>query len=72
MTFEEVLPLLRAGKKATRRFWLDLDGRVGEYLVVREMPGYARPQLVLGKPGGYMAWAGAQNDILNDDWELAE
>jgi len=71
--FEDALPLLRDGKRVTRRLWLELDGRVGSWVELVSDPLFARPVPLVWRedPRGFMPWAGAQNDILMDDWELA-
>jgi hypothetical protein len=73
MDFTEALPLLRDGKRVTRRLWLELDGRIGSWLELADGPPFARPVLLVWRedPQGFMPWAGAQNDVLQDDWELA-
>ena len=73
MKFEDALPLLRDGKRVTRRLWLELDGRVGSWVELVSDPLFARPVPLVWREDlqGFMPWAGAQNDILMDDWELA-
>ena len=73
MKFEDALPLLRDGKRVTRRLWLELDGRVGSWVELVSDPLFARPVPLVWREDlrGFMPWAGAQNDILMDDWKLA-
>ena len=73
MDFTEALPLLRDGKRVTRRLWLDLDGRVGSWLERVDGEPFGEPVLLVWREDlrGFVPWAGAQNDVLQDDWELA-
>ena len=73
MDFAEALTLLKAGKRVTRRFWRDLDGRVGSWVELVDGPPFAGPVLMLGYEDrqGFRPWGGAQNDILMEDWEVA-
>jgi hypothetical protein len=72
MNFAEALPLLRDGKRVTRRLWQDLDGRIGSWLEIADGPPFAGPVLLVWQEDlqGFVPWAGAQNDILMDDWEV--
>jgi hypothetical protein len=73
MDFTDTLPLLRDGKRVTRRLWRELDGRVGSWLELVDDPLFAEPALLVWREDlqGFTPWSGAQNDILMDDWELA-
>lgn len=73
MDFAEVLPLLRDGKRVTRRLWLELGGPVGAWLEIVADPLLAEPVPLIWREDlqGYVPWAGAQNDVLAGDWELA-
>jgi hypothetical protein len=73
MDFTDALPLLRDGKRVTRRLWLDLDGRVGSWLELVDGPPFGQPVLLVWHEDlqGFGPWAGAQNDVLMGDWEIA-
>jgi hypothetical protein len=73
MDFTDALPLLRDGKRVTRRLWRELDGRVGSWLELVDDPLFARPVLLVWYEDdqGFTPWSGAQNDVLADDWEIA-
>lgn len=68
MTFEEVLPLLRDGKRARVRSWKETDS----WLELVNHPLFAGGKALLvwqEGPQGFVPWSGAQNDILMD-WEV--
>ena len=78
MTFEEILPAVKAGGRARRRVW---DGRRADWegcwleLVRPSLPGgrTLMALLVIGYPGeDHMVrpFGGANWDLLADDWEL--
>lgn len=77
MTFEEILPAVKSGRKAQRAVW---DGRGtgwrGCWLELTR-PSLAdgrtlMPLLAIGYPdeGMLRPFAGANWDLLADDWEL--
>jgi len=76
MTFEEVLPALKAGKRAKRDLWAELNGKVGDWLeLVTSMTAGERdiiPSLMMWNTGGnsLRPWGGANRDVLADDWEI--
>jgi len=70
VTFDEILPAVKAGGKARRKLWADLDGRVGSWIELVTVDGFGG---VLAGPlpgGGYVLFSGANWDILADDWEI--
>ena len=78
MDFTDALPLLRDGKRVTRRLWRELDGRIGSWLELVDVPladgrAFAGPVLLVWQEDlqGFLPWAGAQNDVLMEDWEVA-
>jgi hypothetical protein len=73
VTFEEILPAVKAGGKARRALW---DGRgrgwAGCWLELVSLSRPLTPQLVIGYPDEDVLrpFAGANWDLLADDWEL--
>ena len=78
MTFEEILPAVKAGGKARRAVW---DGRRADWcgswleLARPALPDGRplMPQLVVGFPDEdhvMRPFAGANWDLLAEDWEL--
>lgn len=70
MTFDEILPAVRAGGRARRALWTELGGRAGTWLqmVILDEIG---PALACPLPdGGMVLFACSQQDILADDWEI--
>jgi hypothetical protein len=75
--FSDALRLARQGKKIRRRFYAELNGKVGESveLVQPVLPDGrpVMPMLLCNKPDGVMTlFAGAQWDLLANDWEVVE
>lgn len=76
MTFDEVLPLLRGGKKVRRRVWAGhLEGTWVDLVTFPQLPDGRQPmpQLMVEYPSGVLRpFAGANWDLLEDDWEVQE
>lgn len=70
MTFDEILPVIRAGGKARRRLWAELSGHVGIHIELLTLDKLG-PALGCPLPDGRtVLFASSQWDILADDWEL--
>lgn len=71
MTFEEILPAVKAGGKARRPLWAELGGRIATHLELVTLDGFGR---VLACPvagrSGYLLFTCSQWDLLAEDWEL--
>lgn len=78
MDFSEALRVVKDGGKVQRAIWARRPVEVwpGAYVKLAEMPANFDPpvQLVVGYPGSDVLrpFAGAQWDILSDDWEIAD
>ena len=76
MTFEEILPAVKAGGKARRKLWADLDGKIGDWLeLVTDGTAAGRPirpvYMIWDAGAGMLSmWGGAHWDMQKDDWEL--
>lgn len=76
MTFEDILPAVKAGGKATRALWTACDGKVGRAVELAQplpLPDGRpfMPQLVAEDENGILRpFSGANWDLLADDWEL--
>jgi hypothetical protein len=74
MTFEEILPLLKKGKKVIRTSWSGAEQyiRLFDSLAVKdegELP--VTPYFliyVLGEGEGYSMWSPTPCDVLANDW----
>ena len=76
MDFTEALTAAKAGKKVRRALWADLPPYGAWMELATATTGDGReimPQLVIGYPGGGILrpFAGANWDLLADDWEIA-
>jgi Protein of unknown function (DUF2829) len=80
MTFEDVLPAIKQGQRAHRRLWEtspeheSLRGMVLELVEPKAPDGRPMmPQLLVEGSGGVLRpFAGANWDLLADDWELCQ
>lgn len=70
MTFEEALPGVKQGKKASRDNW---NGK-GMWIALQspdENSKMRRPYLYMSPIDGELVpWVASQTDILADDWDL--
>jgi hypothetical protein len=64
---------MKAGKRVTRAVWASgRDDWHGAFAEIREVPGY-EPQIMVGYAGGTpRPFAGAQWDLLSDDWQVLD
>ena len=71
MTFEEILPAVKAGGRAKRALW-DGRGWAGGWLEMVSISRPLTPQLVISYPDEDVLrpFSGANWDLLADDWEL--
>ena len=74
MNFSDALTAMRAGQRATRRLWRDLDGRAGSYpeiVVLRAPDGRMTvPMIMVTLPDGRGRVHRGPWDLLADDWEI--
>ena len=69
MDFSDALRAVRDGKKVTRPLWLELDGRVGSYIELADIPPLGEV-LICQTTTGKALFACSQRDILAEDWEI--
>ena len=70
MTFEEILPAVKAGGKARRALWAELGGRVATHLELVTLDGFGSVLACPTAGGRSRLYTCSQWDILADDWEL--
>jgi Protein of unknown function (DUF2829) len=75
--FSDALQAVRQGRKARRRLWAELGGRVGDSIELAHpvLPDGRKigPQLVSSLPDGTIVmFTGGSWDLLADDWEIAD
>ena len=81
MTFEEILPAVKAGGRARRALWADRAEHLGDMWKGLEVELVQPPPLPDGRPfmpqlmaegedGVLRPFSGANWDLLADDWEL--
>ena len=73
MTFEEILPAVKDGGKAKRALWGSRGpGWAGCWLELVALSRPLTPQLVISYPDEDVLrpFAGANGDLLAEDWEL--
>jgi hypothetical protein len=67
MDFSEALRIVKAGGRARRKIWPQ-HGAWGVWMVMRELPGVTALVVEYGD-GSIQLFAGANWDLLADDWE---
>lgn len=72
MRFEEVLPHLRDGGRARRRYWNNSDIHGSYVQLVRFPVTGIHPQLMCWNEQDqeFYIWGGINRDVLETDWEL--
>ncbi len=75
MDFSDALLLIKHGEKMRRKTWAGNEPLVGGYVELLDINHGIAPMLMMGGfPDGMMRFlfAASQQDILAEDWEIAE
>ena len=72
MDFSEALKLVKGGRRVRRPLWLELGGRVGAHMEIRDVPGLGNLMVCPRADGAFVLFGCSQWDLLADDWEIAE
>jgi Protein of unknown function (DUF2829) len=80
MTFEEILPIVKAGGKAQRQVWAHEGGLPSRRNMILELVHPSAPDgrqvmpqlLICAADGVLRPFGGATWDLLADDWEFCQ
>ncbi|MDR0297085.1 MAG: DUF2829 domain-containing protein [Streptococcaceae bacterium] len=76
MTFEEILPVLKAGGKIVRKGWGGAENFVIKFDTIRletgELLSVTPYFLIDVADEGYSMWSPTPCDVLAEDWEIVD